>query len=345
MLAARYRGAGEPFSIDEVKTPSPDPHEVLVDIQKATLCGTDLHYHLGNADPDDMPLTMGHEGAGIVAETGSSVDSVVEGESVAIHYVLSCGDCEPCLKGYDNRCRNRQSIGTHVDGTFAEYIALPARNVFKISDIPFGWASIAGCAVSTGYHAVRRSGLNQSDIAIIFGVGGVGLHTVLWADFLGAKVIAVDPVKSKLNGARKYGADVMLDPTNDDVLDAIESETDGWGVDVAIECSGTSQAMDQAIKAIKGNNNYASGTAVSVGVQHDPLKATYWGLREGQVMVSGDHTRAELKKIIKLLERGEVDLSHSITHEVNLHDVNEGLHMLKGESERIGRIAIDTENL
>lgn len=343
MLAARFVEAGKPFAVETVDIPVIQPDEVLVEIKASGICGTDVHYHSGEFSPYVIPLTLGHEGAGVVKEVGHAVTHIQVGDHAVIHYIISCGNCKPCLQGHDNRCRHRQSIGSHVDGTFAEYIKVPARSALKMADaVPFEWGAIAACAVSTPYHSMKISGLKAGDTALVFGVGGVGLHAVMWAKFFGAgKVMAVDLIDSKLEEAQRYGADVVVNAARENVLEAVERATDGWGVDVAIECSGSPTAMKQAIKAIKGRNRYATGTAVSVGLQTTPLQAEYWGLREGRLMVSGDHTRFELQQIIQLMEARKIDLSPSITHRIALRDVNDGVELVESGREHVERVVID----
>lgn len=343
MLAARFVEAGKPFAVEKIDIPVIKPDEVLVEVKTSGICGTDVHYHSGEFSPYIIPLTLGHEGAGVVKEVGSDVTHIQVGDHAVIHYIISCGNCKPCLQGYDNRCRHRQSIGSHVDGTFAEYIKVPARSALKMADaVPFEWGAIAACAVSTPYHSMKISGLKAGDRALVFGVGGVGLHAVMWAKFFGAgKVMAVDLIDSKLEEAQRYGADVVVNAARENVLEAVEQATDGWGVDVAIECSGSPTAMEQAIKAIKGRNRYATGTAVSVGLQTTPLQAEYWGLREGRLMVSGDHTRFELQQIIQLMEARKIDLSQSITHRIPLRDVNKGVELVESGREHVERVVID----
>jgi len=338
MLAARFKEAGKPFSVEEIDEP-------LVEIKAAGICGSDVHYRKGDFSPGNIPLTLGHEGAGIVRQIGDNVSNVRIGDHVVVHYVISCGNCRPCLQGFDNRCRNRISIGHDVDGTFAQFIRIPSRNAFQMADhVPIEWGAITACAVSTAFHAVKRSGLKKSETVAVFGTGGVGIHAVMWAKFFGAgKVIAVDLVDSKLETARTYGADITVNPSRKDVSKVIMSETDGWGADVAIECSGSAKAMEQAMKAIKGRNRFESGTVVSVGLQTAPFQAEYWNLREGWMTVSGDHTRHDLYQIIKLMETGRIDLSNSITHHIPLRDINEGVDLVESREVHVQRIVIDME--
>jgi propanol-preferring alcohol dehydrogenase len=343
MLAARFKEAGQPFVVEQIEVPSIGPNDVLVNIRAAGVCGTDVHYHSGEFAPYYIPLTLGHEGAGVVTVLGENVTHLQVGDPVVVHYIVSCGHCEPCLQGFDNRCRNRKSIGSHIDGTFAEYIRVPARSALKMSGtIPFDWGAIAACAVSTAYHAIDISDLSPGGTAIVFGVGGVGLHAVLWSKFFGAgTVIAVDPVDSKLNVAKDYGADVLLNPTHENINNAVSEITNNWGADVAIECSGTPVAMKQAIDAIKGKNRYESGSVVSVGLQITPIQVEYWGLREGRLMVSGDHTRDDLARVIKLMETQKIKLDKSITHHIPLHAINEGVKLIENRQEHVERVVVD----
>lgn len=346
MLAARLSKGVNQLTIKDIDRPATGPSDVLVDIRAASICGSDVHHLSGDLpiDEDQRPVTLGHEGAGVVAEVGSEVNHLTPGDHVVVNYVVSCGNCEPCLKGYDNRCRNRESVGSDVDGTFAEYITIPARSAIQMpEEVPFEWGAISGCAVSTAYHAVRRADIEPDDDVVVFGAGGVGLHAVLFAArSLARTVTAVDLVDQRLEVAEEYGADVTVNPRDEDVTAVIDDLTDGWGVDVALECSGAAVAMEQAVKAINGDNRFASGTTVSVGLQEEPLKANYWGLREGQLLVSGDHTRSELREVTSLLAAGEVDLDPSIATTVKLSDIDQGIQRAGEDDALTGRIIVDT---
>lgn len=343
MLAARYYDQDN-LRVEETPKPTVESSKVLVNIQAASLCGSDINYLTGKTEPANDPLTLGHEGAGIVSEVGENVEFVNVGDRVVIHYIRSCGICRPCSRGYDNRCRNRQSIGHHVDGTFAEYIAVPERAVMKLPDgVSFGEGSITGCAVATSYHAVQRGDVVPGDTVVIFGAGGVGLHAVLWADHVGAgTIIAVDPEEKQLDAADEFGADVTLNPTKINIKNRILTETNGWAADVAIECSGSPVAMDDAIEAINGQNGYESGTVVSVGIQTEEISLGFDDVREGQFRVVGDHRRSELEEILSLLATGTVDVTPSITHEIALETIQDGINLMRNRDECIGRIVIDT---
>ncbi|MFB6119738.1 MAG: zinc-binding dehydrogenase [Halobacteriaceae archaeon] len=345
MRAARFHGVGD-LRVEDVERPSIGSDEVLVDVQAASICGSDVNYLDGKTAPATAPITLGHEGAGVVSAVGDAVASVETGDRVAIHYIESCGTCRPCSRGNDNRCRNRDSVGHHVDGTFAEYVAVPERSVLALPDsVSVAEGAVAGCAVATGYHALERADVTPGDSVVVFGAGGVGLHAVLWATVRGAsQVVAVDVQDAQLDAAVEYGADLTLNPERHDVLDRIAAATDGWGADVAVECSGSPDAMADAVDAVNGANSYESGTVVSVGIQTEDISVGFDDVREGQLRVSGDHRRSELQEVLTLLGRDTVDVSPTLTHEVSLDDVQDGVDLVRDSDERVGRVVVDTTN-
>jgi D-arabinose 1-dehydrogenase-like Zn-dependent alcohol dehydrogenase len=341
--ALQIEKEGGPLLEKEVKKPTPGDDEVLVEMKATSLCGSDLHHIEGETTPGELPVTLGHEGAGVVAETGKSVENVNIGDNVIIHYILSCGTCEACALGMDNQCENRKSLGNHVNGTFADYICVPSDNalVFQ-NDVPFEWASVSSCAVSTAYHALQVADIDPGDDVIIFGAGGVGLHAVLWSSFFGAgSIVSIDLIQEKLSLSKEYGATDIINPSNKDLAEELKKRFGSDGVDIAIECSGSNTAINQALGAINGDNLYSSGKVVSVGLQTSPFEVEYWGLREGSLSVSGDHTRSELLKIIKLMESGRIDLSPTITHKIPFENYQDGIELLKASDECVGRVVLE----
>lgn len=343
MLAARFNGTDAPFIVEDIDVPTIGRDEVLVDVQAASICGSDLLYHEGTFPVKDLPRTIGHEGSGIICEAGKNVKHIGRNDHVVIHYPASCGDCRWCLKGMDNRCRHRVNIGIDRDGTFAEYIAIPANNAVKMDkQIPFDWGSITGCAVSTAFHAVKRSKVESGETVVVFGIGGVGLHTVKWIDYHGVqRIIAVDLVDEKLEAALEYGADVVINANRRDVLDIISAETDGYGADTVIECSGATEAMNLALECVTGKSPFESGTIVAVGVQNESITIEQGAFKEGRFLVSNDHTRHDLLKILQILEKDNIDLSQSIFDTITLSDFTEGIQLVRNHENIVGRIVVD----
>lgn len=343
MKAYRFYEPEKPWRLEEVLTPTPGPHEVLVKIKASGICGSDLHYLHGRVQPGTTPITLGHEISGFIEKAGDEVKTLKEGDRVCVHYIISCGNCIHCNQGNDNRCRNRKSIGHHVDGGFAEYIAIPERNAFKLpEEIPYDQGAIIGCAVSTPFHALRVGELQPGDSVAVFGLGGVGMHAVAWARVFGAsKIIGVDIVDFKLGLAKELGADHTINASEENAVREIRYLTDGWGVDVSLECAGTKETMESAIASACGRSGYASGRVVSVAAQFQPIEIHGMRtLREGALKKSGDHTRDDLRRVIELVKSKRLDLSKSITHRLPFSELNRGLSILDKKKEDVLRVVL-----
>ena len=340
MKAHVYREGGIPWNLEEVPDPTPGPLDVIVQMEAAGICGTDVGYRFGETKPRAAPLIPGHEIAGIVVEKGRDVQGVRVGDRVCVHYIVSCSVCRHCSGGNDNRCRSRRSIGAHISGGFAEYIALPSRNVFCIPEsISMEVGAIIGCAVTTAYHALQCAHLERGETVVVFGLGGVGMHVVQWARMFGAGLIAaVDVVETKLEVASRFGADVLIDPGKEKPAEKILSLTEGYGADVAVECSGHPAGMKQALDSIHGKSVYESGRLVGVAAYLDQLVIDQPQLfREGAFIRSGDHNRSELRTVIELAANGRVDFSESITHRFPFEDLEQPLGMLRRREGNIVR--------
>ena len=342
LKAFRFYEPKAPWKLEEVPTSRVGPRDVLVKIKASGICGTDLHYRHGRGRPGKVPIILGHEIAGVIEKCGSKVTNTNVSDRVCVHYIVSCGDCVHCSQGNDNRCRNRRSIGHHVDGGFAEYISIPERNAFRLPDeIPFDQGAITGCAVSTGFHALKVGEFQPGDTVAVFGLGGVGMHAVLWARALGAsKVIGVDIMDFKLRLAKELGADFTINASEKDPAEEIKYLTDGLGVDVSLEVAGTKKTMEQAILSVC-ESGYAAGRVVSVAMLLEPIMITgLRTLREGAFRKSGDHTRDELRRVIELVKARRIDLSRCITHRLPFEELNHGVDLLDEKKEDILRVVV-----
>jgi len=343
MKAYLYRKPGAPWELEEVPDPRPGAGEVLVEVKAAGVCGTDLHYRHGRLEPYTAPLIPGHEIAGVVADVGEGVDGVCTGERVCVHYIVSCGSCRHCDTGHDNRCLRRRSVGAHLPGGFAEYLVVPARNAFRLADsIGFEQGAIMGCAVSTAYHALRLGWLGPGETVVVFGLGGVGLHAVALARLLGAGlVVGVDNDEPKLAIARTFGADLCLHAGRGDLVEVVRELTGGYGADLALECSGHPACMAAAVGCVHGKSIYASGRVVGVAPCRDEVRLTRpWQFREGALLRSGDHTRAELRQVIRLVEQGRVDLSASVTHRFAFEELERAMELVEARREPVVRAVL-----
>jgi 2-desacetyl-2-hydroxyethyl bacteriochlorophyllide A dehydrogenase len=339
MVAARLVKIGGKLSIDRVRVPTIADNEVLVDIRASGICHSDINYRNGIAPVAKLPITLGHEIAGLVARTGSKVKGLRNGDRVLVHYVISCGRCSYCKTGCENYCIRYQMIGKDVDGGFAEYVKVPARSILKLPKaLPFEQAAIMGCAVPTAYHALRRGRVRAGDTVVVFGVGGLGLHAVQLARrvFKTGRIIAVDIQDWKLRMARRFGADETVNATDRNVTENIRKITDGKYGDVVVDFVGHTKTIEQAISAVG-----MGGRMVLVGIGATSVRLSPYRTligKEMELVGVDDHLRTELAQLIKLVGTGTIDLSKSVTHTMGLEDINAGLEILESNRENVIRI-------
>lgn len=259
-----------------------------------------------------MPITLGHEVAGIVERVGAQVMNVRAGDRVCLHYNLSCGDCYYCKLGHEQFCATVQMIGHHVDGGYAEYIAVPARNAIPLPDeIPFEQGATLMCASATAFHALNKARVKAGDTVAVFGVGGLGLSAIQLAKALGAvEVYAVDIQQDKLELASEYAA-IPIDASRVAAVDEIRKLTNGRGVNVALEMIGLRKTMEQAIDSLSN-----LGRAVMVGLNQQPISInTYTQVlgKEAEIIGSNDHLLEELPILVDLARRKILDTSRVVS--------------------------------
>lgn len=326
MKAIRFTGAKQPLEMQEIPIPEIGERDILVKVKAAGICHSDAHYRAGISPVRPVPLTLGHEVAGVVKKIGTQVTSVKIGDRVALHYNISCGDCYHCSNGNDQFCEKVLMLGHYTNGGYAEYISVPVRNAIQLPDeIPFEQGATLMCASATAFHALRKSRLKGGERVAIFGVGGLGQSAVQLAKAFGAiEVYAVDINEDKLNLAKQYGA-IPVNGKKVDAVSEIKKLTHGKGVDVAIEMIGLQQTMKQAIQ-VAG----VMGRVVIVGLSNKLIEIdTYNELigNEVELIGSNDHHLQELPLLVEMARKKVLDTSHIVTKTIPL-DVDAINHTL-----------------
>lgn len=330
MKAARLQTIREPLRIDNVKIPMIGGSDVLVKTKASGICHSDLNYRDGISPVGRIPIILGHEIAGTVTEVGDLVREIQKGERVCIHYILSCGDCADCSGGKENLCQEHKMIGKDVDGGFAEYICVPASNVLKLPEaIPFEQGAIIGCAVSTAFHALKRGRVRRADSVVIFGVGGVGIHAVQLAAkvFAASKITAIDISDEKLELAKKFGADEVVNATDGDPVKAMNKITERKLADVVLEFIGQRKTIEKAIECVG-----RGGRMVMVGIGSEDIRISPYKTiigKEIELIGANDHLKSEMIQLIKLVETGKIDISNTITHRLTLENINCGFEIVE----------------
>ncbi len=336
MRAVQIVQVGQRLQDAEVAIPEISPSDVLVRVAACGICHSDAHFRAGISPIDPLPLTLGHEVAGRVETVGDKVDHVSPGDRVYVHYLVSCGACDFCLRGDEQFCVNGQMIGKHRDGGYAEFIRVPGRNVFVLPDeIPFEVGAVMMCSSATALHALKKARLQSGDSVAIFGFGGLGFSALQLSRAFGAQQIYVVDINSaKLASVAAYGG-VAIDATAGDPVQQIREATGGRGVDVAIELVGSGATMGQAVRCLT-----VLGRAALVGLTAESMSVfPYTELinKEAEIVGVSDHLAAELLVLTEFARRGKLRFPEGTLRSIDLDagQVNAALDAVENSTDHI----------
>jgi alcohol dehydrogenase, propanol-preferring len=330
LKAAVFHAAHEPMRLEDVAMPVAGAGELLIAVAGCGVCHTDLHY-LDHGTPTfkPPPMILGHEVAGTVAGVGEGVTAFSSGDRVLVPAVLTCGYCTLCRSGRENICENSRMLGNHIDGGFAEFVVVPAKDVFVLpDDVPLVEGSIIADAVTTPFHAVvRRGKVMAGDWVVVVGCGGVGLSLVQIATAVGARVIAIDINDRKLDLASRFGAAHTLNAAGAKKVDKEVRRLTSGGADVAFEVVGKAASQDAALNCVR-----TGGRLVLVGYSPEtlPLNAGRVMFREIDVSGSLGCRPVDYPRAIELVRQGRVRLLELVTHRFPLEQIGEAFEQLRG---------------
>lgn len=343
MKAVRLIQPGRRLELQEVAVPEPGPEDAVVRVKAAGICHSDAHYRAGKSRVEPLPLTLGHEVAGVVERIGVSVRDFKAGDRVCLHYLATCGECNYCRDGNEQFCASGQMIGKYRDGGYAEFILMPARSLLRLpEEIAFEHGAILMCSSATSMHALSKARLKEGETVAIFGVGGLGLSAVQLAKAFGARqVFAVDIKASKLAMAERFGA-IPINAEKADAVAELRRMTAGRGVDVALELIGLPLTMRQTVQSLA-----IKGRAALVGITDKKFEiAPYEEVlnKEAEIIGVSDHLASELPLLIEWVRLGKLDLSSIVTRTVPLDAdaINETLDGLERFGDE-GRVVIKPE--
>ena len=307
MRAMVVREWGQPFTLEERPDPEPGPGEAMMKVRAAGVGLTLVTMRTG-VFGGEAPRVMGHELGGDIVAVGDGVTNVKPGDRCAVYFYLNCGYCRWCHGGRETLCENHGGyVGVHVDGGYADYVVLPAGNFLPIPEgLGYEDAAIAADAVNTNWHCMReRAKIAPHDDVLLIGAGGgVGVHGIQVAKAFGARVIAADISDEKLEFAKKWGADEVINVREvNDIAEAAKKLTDGRGVDAAVDYLGASETFTAAIEALA-----TAGRAVLIGakpssVRIDPLDLL---INEKTITGSRHSTRTELMETMDVMAKGTI---------------------------------------
>jgi propanol-preferring alcohol dehydrogenase len=329
MKAAIFHAANQPLTVEEIPTPTPGAGEVLIKVAGCGVCHTDLHY-IDHGVPTfkKPPLVLGHEISGTVAGLGAGVSQWKESARVLLPAVYGCGQCAMCRTGRENICEKMVMFGNNVDGGYAEYLLAPAKDIIALPDeLPLVESSIIADAVTTPYHAVvNRGQVKPGDSVVVIGCGGIGLNLVQVAAAVGAKVIAIDVIDSKLEWAKKLGAQATINAKAVERVDKEVRKLTGGGADIGFEAIGNPTTQAQAFSCIR-----TGGRFVVVGFTDKPMMLDTGRVmyREMEIIGSLGCRAVDYPRVLELARQGKIKVKELVTAQFALNDINAAFDTLR----------------
>lgn len=324
MQAAVFHGPHD-IRLSEIPDPQPNANEVLIKVQRAGICGSDVNRFIKGSYPWKPGFIMGHEFCGEIAALGAEVSDWQAGEQVIIEPTLYCGDCFYCRQGHHNRCgdlMHRGITGSGTNGGFAEYVCVPAYQPHRRpSELPIELAALVE-PTAVSMHGYRLAGIDQPDSVVVVGIGNIGLLAILVARAQGARqIIAIGKYAPRQALAQRYGASIVLEPHDPQLQSQILDRTDGLGAELVLEAAGTPSSLRTAVEVAR-----KGGKIVVLGVFHEDVALDYRMilLTEKQIIGSVIYQHQDFADAIDVLAKRDFDWSQHITADIPLCDIVAG---------------------
>jgi len=338
-VAKVARGEGNVALID-VPEPEVIPNHVVIEVQSAGICGTDMHiYH--DEYPSNPPVILGHEVAGVVAAVGEGVDSCAPGDRVTSEpYFSVCGHCAFCRDGFPNQCPERRSIGSGVHGAFTRYVLVPAKNIHRLPANVDNTAGALTEPLACCVHALELTRVEPSDTVAVVGPGAIGLLAAQVVKAAGAQVVLLGTSTDaeRLALARRLGIDVTVDVQAEDALGVVTGLTGGLGADVVFECSGAEAGAQLALSLVRRRGRYAQMGLIGRPIRWDLEQVCY---KEIQVNGSFATVPSAWRKALRLMANGQVQTTPLVTHTFPIVDWQEAFSLF--EERKAVKIALTPE--
>jgi threonine 3-dehydrogenase len=340
MMRALVKAKAEPgLWMERVPIPEIGPNDVLIEVKKSAICGTDVHiwnWDEWAAKTVPVPLVTGHEFVGTVADVGSAVSEYTIGQRVSGEGHIVCGHCRNCRAGRGHLCRNTLGVGVHRAGSFAEYVALPQHNVVAIpDDIPDEVAAIFD-PLGNAVHTALSFDLVGEDV-LVTGAGPIGIMGALVAQCVGArKVVITDINPARLELARRMNVHHVVDASREDLREVMREEGMTEGFDVGLEMSGSAKAFRDMIDVMNNGGKIAILGIAPTGFEIDWNKVIF-----KMLTLKGIYGREMFETWYKMiaLVQGPLDVSGLITHRIGIDDFEAGFAAMRSGSS--GKVVMD----
>ena len=313
--------AKENLRIEERDIPKAYGDKVLIKIKACGICGTDMHIFDGDegAAPTPVGTTLGHEFSGEVVEIGEAVHGIKVGDKVCVDPNKLCNECSFCKDGIGHFCDNMVGIGTTVDGGFAEYCLVPMSQVYKFEkDITFAEAAMTE-PVACCLHGIDMCNINVGDTVLVIGGGMIGLIMLQLASLKGAAtLILVEPIKEKREHALKLGADMVIDPINENVADVLAKNNIGR-INTVIECVGKTATIEQAISL---SGKYSTVMMFGLTRPNDEIKIKPFEIFKKEIVLKASFINPYTQsRALKLIESKKIDVSSMIYKQISVEEL------------------------
>jgi len=345
MKAARIVRIKEPLEIQSMEVPKPRGSQVLIKVESAGVCHSDIHLWDGGYEGVGgqiikttdrgvkYPLTPGHEVAGVVESMGEDVEGFTKNEKVLVFPWIGEGLCPACRVGEENLCDKPRSLGVYNDGGYAEYVLVPSyKYLARIGDLDTDTSAPLSCSALTAYGAVKNAQLRPSDNVVVVGAGGLGLMGIQLAKAVsGARIISLDVNDEKLKVAKQSGADITINSKNEDSVKAIMELTDNLGADAVIDFVNATNTVETDMKLLRRR-----ARVVLVGLFGGALQLNLVSMPTRAYKLIGSYTGSmtDMIELISLARRNII--KPVISNRFKLDQATDALNMLK-QGKIIGR--------
>lgn len=336
MRACQITGPKQ-VALTELPDPRPEPNRVVVEVKSASLCGTDLHQYDATL-PITYPRVPGHDCSGVVSSVGPGVTGVRVGDRVAVKPSFPCLRCCTCAGGQFADCLDKKLIGLWSDGCLAESLLVPAANVAVLPDSVSFDAAANLEPFTVAINTIHRLALPLGSWVVVLGQGPIGLGQTKIATNAGHRVIAVDTRPEVLDLARQYGAEVTLDPAEDDVTEAVLGLTGGDGAAAVIETAGVAATVAMMTPLVRKYGQLANvGIAAGIGAL-DVATIVARGLTVHGI--GGNGGRGQYEAAVALIAAGRIDPGALVTHRFPLSEAATAFDLAHAKTEPVIKVVI-----
>lgn len=326
---------GDGVTYKEVEVPRINEDEVLIKVKATGICGSDIPI-ISGVRKVSLPLIPGHEFAGKITEVGLKVSQFSLGDRVTSPIVISCGKCYYCKNNMESLCDNIDEIGIYRDGSFAEYIKVPASNLIKLPDVMSYIEAASIDPLASAYHGIMKADIKKRDLAIIYGPGPIGLYSVQILKEIGFKniyLVGLVGNEKKLKIGELLGADKLISVTEDELKYNTLNHKLLKKADLVVDATGNTNGINGRLNSLKKD-----GTMVLIGISNKEYRVDLdWVLRN-EITLKGSlcYTREEFIQCMNLIKDEKIKVQPINTHTIRLSEFNLGLDLLKtGEAIKV----------